>query len=130
MKHIFLISTFFLISTCFAQNINYKKLDSLFNSLSENNKIMGSIAIASNGNIVYDKSIGYSNIDENIISYTRTKYRIGSITKMLTAIMIFQLIEEGKLTLATPISKFFKGDFSLDKITISSFDYARSKRLY
>jgi len=120
MKHIFLISTFFLISTCFAQNINYKKLDSLFNSLSENNKIIGSIAIASNGNIVYDKSIGYSNIDENIISYTRTKYRIGSITKMLTAIMIFQLIEEGKLTLATPISKFFKGDFSLDKITISS----------
>jgi CubicO group peptidase (beta-lactamase class C family) len=38
---------------------------------------------------------------------TKTKYRIWSTTKMYTAIMIMQLIEEGKLTLTATLDDFY-----------------------
>ena len=79
-----------------SQNLNKPKLDSLFNVLSEKNKAMGSVALSKNGKIIYSKAIGYSLISdkEKVFATTDTKYRIGSITKMFTAVMIFQLVEE------------------------------------
>ncbi len=94
-----------LISLCSsmvcAQSINKAKLDSLFSLLAEKNKAMGSIAISKNGKVLYSNSIGYSAISEKekIPATVKTKYRIGSISKMFTATMIFQLIEEKKIKL-------------------------------
>jgi len=85
--------------TIFSQSINKSKLDSLLNVLDEKNKSMGSLTISKNGIVLYSRAIGYSFISDNekIAATEKTKYRIGSITKMFTATMIFQLIEEGKL---------------------------------
>jgi D-alanyl-D-alanine carboxypeptidase len=102
------------------QSINVSKLDSLFDAVSQNNKGMGSFSIAQNGKIVYERSIGYSRIEEKKIANKETLYRIGSITKMFTAVLIFQLIEEGKLNLDTPVSKFFPNEKVLDKMTIAT----------
>lgn len=58
---------------------------------------MGSIVITENGKLIYQNVIGYSQINKElkILATINTDYRIGSITKMFTAVMIFQLIEEG-----------------------------------
>src|SRR5690606_2403551 len=45
--------------------------------------------------------------------------RIGSVTKMFTAIMIFQLAEEQKLKLSTKLSTFFPQIKQASEITIS-----------
>jgi D-alanyl-D-alanine carboxypeptidase len=50
----------------FAQNINKAELDSFFNALEVNNKLMGSIAVAKNGEIIYSKSIGFSDVENKI----------------------------------------------------------------
>ena len=48
-----------------------------------------------------------------------TKYRIHSITKTYTAVMIFQFVEEGKLKLSDTLDKFFPGfPFYGAKITV------------
>src|SRR5712675_2295131 len=80
----------------FSQNLKIKKLDSLFDALENNNKIMGSFGVEKDGKLIYTRSIGYSTINANkkIKATPETLYRIGSITKMFTATMIFQLIEE------------------------------------
>jgi len=111
-----------------AQGINKAKLDSLFDALSVNNKQMGSLAISVNGAIVYQKVIGYSavNDDNKTPATTKTKYRIGSVTKMFTGTMIFQLIEEGKLTIATPLSTWFPQVPNAAKITIGEMLSHRS----
>jgi len=101
----------------FSQNINTAKLDSFFNVLSAKNKIMGSFAIARNGQIVYKRSIGYST--ENIPASENTLYHIGSITKMFTATMIFQLIEEKKLSLNTTLDTWFPRIPNAKQITIA-----------
>jgi D-alanyl-D-alanine carboxypeptidase len=106
--------------TVFSQNVNRLKLDSLFTLLAEKDKAMGSVAISKNGSVVYRRTIGYRFVSESEKqpSTELTKYRIGSITKMFTATMVFQLMEEGKLTLNTPLDEYFPGVPNAKKITI------------
>ncbi|RFZ90545.1 class A beta-lactamase-related serine hydrolase [Mucilaginibacter conchicola] len=103
-----------------AQTINKPRLDSLLNVLAANNKSMGSLAISQNGQIVYQKSIGNAAIDSpaTIPATAKTKYRIGSISKMFTGVMVMQLVEEGKLTLETTLDKFYPQVPNAAKITI------------
>lgn len=114
-------------SAC-AQAPDKAKLDQLFDRLLEKNKGMGSIAIAKDGKVLYTRSFGYSQITE--ASKTpltdQTKYRISSITKMYTAVMIFQLIEEGKLKPGDKLDKFFPQIPNAAKITIAQILSHRS----
>ncbi|MGD1006077.1 MAG: serine hydrolase domain-containing protein [Ignavibacteriaceae bacterium] len=98
------------------------KADSLLEYLFNNNKLMGSVTIAKAGKVVYEKATGYSQLsgNEKIFSSTGTKYRIGSITKMFTSVMIFQLKDEKKLSINSTLSKFFPGIPNADKITIEN----------
>jgi len=82
--------------------------------------MMGSIAISANGIVVYQNAIGYSVVNAIVKTRatTKTRYRIGSISKMFTATMIFQLIEEGKLTLKTSLATYFPQLPNASKITI------------
>jgi len=117
----FSLLTFLLILKSYGQEINTKKLDSFFNVLKDQNKTMGSFAVAKNGKIVYERSLGYSALSpDTILAGSATKYRIGSISKMFTAVMIFQLIDEGKLSLDTKLSKYFPQMPEGDKISIAN----------
>lgn len=100
---------------------NFEPIDSLFKLITINNKGMGSIAIRKDGNLLYSNSMGYSFVAENDkkLSNKETVYKIGSITKMFTSVMIFQLIEQGKLSLETPLSAYFPNLKNAKKITIS-----------
>lgn len=103
-----------------AQTINSNRLDSLFDVLSKKNLAMGSIAISQDGKIVYRKIIGNAMMNEHdtIPASEKTEYRIGSITKMFTAVMVFQLIEEHKLSLDDTLAKFFPELPNAHRITI------------
>lgn len=114
--------------TVFSQSFNKPKLDSLMDILAEKNQAMGSLTISRKGVVVYSRAIGYSCIsgNEKLPATDQTKYRIGSITKMFTATMIFQLIEDGKLSLTTTVYKFFPQLPNANKITISNLLNHRS----
>lgn len=114
--------------TVFSQSFNKPKLDSLMDILAEKNSAMGSLTISRNGVIIYGRAIGYSYISstEKLPATNQTKYRIGSITKMFTATMIFQLIEGGKLSLTTTVDKYFPQLPNANKITISNMLNHRS----
>lgn len=111
-----------------AQNFNKAKMDSLFDAIDAHQKAMCSITISKNGKVVYARAIGSELIDNgfSLPSNSNTEYRIGSITKMFTTAIIFQLIEEGKLSLATHLSDFFPKLPNADKITIENLLYHRS----
>lgn len=97
-----------------AQNPEYaKSIDSLMNSFQEHNAFSGSVLLQRNGETIYK---GEFNKFEN----TSDKYRVGSITKIFTAIITFQLIEEGKLALDTKLSQYYPGIKNADKITIGN----------
>lgn len=104
----------------FSQDINAKKLDSFFDSLENNKQVMGSFAVAKNGKVVYTRSVGFSTVDssEEITATNETLYRIGSVSKTFTATMIFQLIEEEKISLTTTLDQYYPQIPNSKKITI------------
>lgn len=103
-----------LLTAC-THNCNKPKIDSLLDTMAAKHQGMGSIMIAQDGNVVYQKSVGIGN---TLPAGPETCYRLGSITKMFTAVMIFQLISEDKMQLSTPLSTFFPRMPNATKITI------------
>jgi CubicO group peptidase (beta-lactamase class C family) len=102
------ICTFLLlISFSAAYCHQTQKIDSLFQLLENKNQGMGSAAIMQNGKLQYSKAFGYANVEGNVKSTPAHKYRIGSITKVFTSVLIFQLIDAKKLTLENKLSDFF-----------------------
>jgi CubicO group peptidase (beta-lactamase class C family) len=80
------------------------------------------VRISKNGKELYSRSIGYAAIkgSKKIKAASDTKYRIGSVSKMFTAAMIFQLVEEKKLSLSTPLADFFPQIPNAKTITIGN----------
>lgn len=89
---------------------------------------MGSLTLSKNKNVIYSRAIGYSSVTdkEKKPATNMTKYRIGSISKMFTSTMIFQLVEEGKLKLSTTLDVYFPKLPNASKITISNLLSHRS----
>lgn len=103
-----------------------KKIDSLLTYLYDNNKFMGSVCLREKGEIIFQKAYGVADGQNRIPANIATTYKIGSITKMFTAAMIFQLIEEKKLTLETQLSEFYPDIDRARRITINDMLYHKS----
>ncbi|MCI0533819.1 MAG: beta-lactamase family protein [Verrucomicrobiales bacterium] len=103
-----------------AETLDRAKLDQFFARLAEKNQAMGSLTIAKDGNVLYTRAIGYCQINGTAKSplTTANRFRIASIGKTYTAVMIMQLIEEQKLKLTDTLDKFFPQVPNAEKITI------------
>lgn len=127
MKKILCLSLVVLFSSTFyAQEADFKKLDQYFDLLEKNNRFMGSVSLAKNGKIIYERNIGYADVENKIKSDLNTKYRIGSISKTFTAVLVLKAIEEKKLSLSQTLDKFFPQIKNSEKISISDLLYHRS----
>lgn len=117
---ILLINFFVLTGAATSQEFPKTELDALLDTISAQNKAMGSLALIQNGKVLYAKAIGhrYTKDDKTIPADIKTKYRIASISKVFTATMMFQLIEEGKTTLNTTLIKYFPQIPNAETITI------------
>lgn len=81
---------------------------------------MGSVAIRNNDEIIFENTYGYADVKNKIKADNQTRYKIGSITKTFTSVVILQLIEEKKLTLDTKLSRFFPTIQNSEHITIDN----------
>jgi D-alanyl-D-alanine carboxypeptidase len=112
----------------YGQALDKTKLDQFFDRLTEKNKAMGSLVVAKDGNVIYTRAIGYSRINgtEKKPLTAASRFRIGSITKMFTAAMTLQLVEEGKLKLTDTLDKFLPQIPNAQKINIAQILAHRS----
>ena len=107
-KSSFFIFLFLIFSVnFFAQDQRFSSLDSLFTIIDQNNRFMGTLSISENSKLIYSKSIGKDDVASGKLSNNLTKYRIGSISKMFTACIIFKAIEEEKINLNQTIHRYF-----------------------
>lgn len=101
-----------------AQTFDKAKLDQYFDALEANNKFMGSVAVSQNGNLIYSRSVGFADFENHLRANENSKYRIGSITKTFTTVLILKTVEAKKLDLNQTIDKYFPGIENASKITI------------
>ena len=114
MKKICFLLILHVFGFASAQNPDYKKsIDSLLTHFQANNAFSGSVTLQKDGETVYKGEF-------NKFANGSEKYRIGSITKVSTAVIVFQLIEEGKLSLDTKLNTYFPAIKNSEIITIGN----------
>ena len=109
---------FFLCHPNAGQGFDASKMDELFDRIEEAERGMGSISVFRSGQEVYQRAFGYADIANKTKPDAQTQYRIGSITKTFTSVIIMRLIEAGELTLDTSLDQFFPEVQNASAITI------------
>lgn len=80
----------------------------MFENIIENKKLGGfNCTIWKNGQILFQESYGYKNLDTRELMTQDTLFRISSLTKPITSVIVMMLYEEKKLNLSDPITKWF-----------------------
>lgn len=93
-----LSTVFFLISCLMISQSDPNAISEIVERTAKSNHFSGTILVAENGKSIYQKSFGFSDYEEQILNESTTRYGIASVTKMMTAIIIMQLVDEGKLS--------------------------------
>ena len=68
-----------------------------------------SIAIVDKSGILWAKSFGLADVGRKMAATPATEYRIYSITKQFTSLMLLQLVHDGRLRLSDPARECFPG---------------------
>jgi CubicO group peptidase (beta-lactamase class C family) len=103
------------------------RIDKMLKQTIDSGWIAGAVGfIARDGKIVYDKSFGFSNIEQKTLLHTDDIFRIASQTKAITSVAVMMLFEEGKFLLDDPVSKYipeFANPRVLDKLNEKDTTY-------
>jgi CubicO group peptidase (beta-lactamase class C family) len=83
-----------------------EKINDLISTYAEYGKFNGAVLVAEKGKVIYKKAFGLANMEWDIPNQTDTKFRLASVTKQFTAMLIMQLVAENKLALDVPISTY------------------------
>jgi CubicO group peptidase (beta-lactamase class C family) len=96
------------------------RIDNLVSLYHKYGQFNGSVLVADNGKVLYQKGFGLANMEWTIPNSPDTKFRLGSITKQFTATLILQLVEQGKIKLDGKLTDYlpdYRKDTG-DKVTI------------
>jgi CubicO group peptidase (beta-lactamase class C family) len=93
-----------------AKKLSDKEIDremkAFMKKLADADVFSGAVLLAKDGKPVYEGVFGTANKDFNVPNKLDTKFNLGSMNKMFTAVAIAQLVEKGKLSFEDPLSKF------------------------
>lgn len=96
------------------------KIDSLISAYNDYGHFHGIVLVAENGRIILEKGYGLANREWDIPHDPDTKFRIASITKTFTAVLVMQLVETGKVDLngkLTDYLPFYRKDTG-ERVTV------------
>ena len=81
-------------------------------------KIPGlSAVVLEDGKVLWTEGLGYADLEHKVPATPDTLYHVASLTKTFTAILVWQLVEQGKLDLDEPVSHY-SSDFKDDSVKI------------
>ena len=92
-------------TTSLCQDIG-KQADEYLTTWANQGRFSGAVLIAKDGKILLRKGYGKANYELNVPNTPDVVFRIGSITKVFTALSILQLEEKGLLNVNDPVVKY------------------------
>jgi CubicO group peptidase (beta-lactamase class C family) len=81
-----------------------KILTKYVDQLGSKDVFSGTVAISKNGKILMSKAVGMASKRFNAPNNINTRFNLGSMNKMFTAVTMLRLIEQGKLSLTDKVS--------------------------
>lgn len=109
------IAIFSLLIFLFAGHVfaSGRNADRLLSTAYEKGEFSGVVSFEQNGKVVYQKAVGQANRQFSIANTLTTKFRICSVTKQFTAVLVMQLVEAGKVDLDKAVADYlpeFRGE--------------------
>ena len=83
-----------------------EKIDALLAEYNKQRSFNGAALVAEHGSVILRKGYGLANMEWQIPNAPDTKFRLGSITKQFTSMVIMQLAGEGKIRLDEKITRY------------------------
>lgn len=69
-------------------------------------RLAGAVLLGKNGKVLFSGAYGLADREKKIPNTLDTRFRIGSMNKMFTAVAVLQLVEAGRLKLTDPLGKY------------------------
>ncbi|MBC5994055.1 serine hydrolase [Pontibacter cellulosilyticus] len=113
-----LLALSFVSAKVNAQQTFAANLDQYLNTHLKQGTFSGTVVVTEKGQPVYGKGFGMADYEKGIANSPEVKYRIGSVTKSFTAVMVMQLQEQGKLNVQDKVSKYLPDFPNGEKITL------------
>ncbi|MBC7937261.1 MAG: beta-lactamase family protein [Rhizobacter sp.] len=101
-----LLILFVLANNLFGQS---HSINNFVDSFAKKSNFNGTILIQQKSKVSYQKGFGLANFQFKVRTKIDTKYKIASITKLFTSVLILQLYEKGKLDLNKTIKNYLPG---------------------
>ncbi|SHE79471.1 serine hydrolase domain-containing protein [Pedobacter caeni] len=117
MRYILTLALIILSFSVFPQSV---KLHKLISNYANEHQFNGTILVQKGKKITYHQSFGLAERAFNTPLSNNTNYQVCSITKTFTAVLILQLVEQGKISLQEKINTYlpdYKGEGGT-KVTI------------
>jgi CubicO group peptidase (beta-lactamase class C family) len=84
-----------------------QRVDGFLQQYVDSNRVAGVVALVlRDGNVVYERAVGWADKEAGRRMTPDAMFRIASQTKALTTVAIMMLVEEGKIALGNPVSRF------------------------
>ena len=95
------------------------QVDDFVNGYLQTKQIPGcAVMVRKDGQVVLSAGYGLANLEHGVKVTPKTVFQSGSVGKQFTAMAIMMLVEEDRLSLGDPVSKYLKVPSSWSKITI------------
>ena len=98
------------------------RIDAVLQQYVDENRIGGAVGfVLQDGHVVYERAVGWADREAGVRMAPDTIFRIASQTKAITSVAILSLMEEGKLTLTDPVSRYIPS-FAASKVAVRNGD--------
>jgi len=98
------------------------RIDTMLQQYVDENRIGGAVGfVLQDGHVVYERAVGWADKEAGVRMAPDTIFRIASQTKAVTSVAILSLMEEGKLTLTDPVSRYIPS-FAASKVAVRNGD--------
>jgi CubicO group peptidase (beta-lactamase class C family) len=98
-----------------------REVANYLDELNTEGKFSGAVLIAKDGEPVFERAYGIANRNYDVPNQTDTKFNLGSMNKMFTAVTVLQLVEGGKIAVEDMVGEHlpeYPNQEVADKVTI------------
>ena len=74
--------------------------------LAGQDEFSGAVLVSKDGRVCFSRAYGLADRKRRVRNTLETRFRVGSMNKMFTAVAILQLVEVGKVRLTAPLGKY------------------------
>lgn len=84
-----------------------QQIDAIFRSAHAGGKFNGTVLVTRKDQTIYERSFGLADAEKNNANTADTRFLAFSVVKPLTAVLVFQQLEAGKMRLTDTLESFF-----------------------